>query len=314
MHIAVVIPAFKAQNTIADVIGKIPDAVKKIYVVDDASPDDTYHSVEALNNNRVTLLRHADNKGVGGAMITGYKQAFQDGADIVVKIDSDGQMDPSILNKFTNPIQSGLADYTKGNRFYYPDDIQEMPFIRRVGNLGLSFITKLSSGYWDLFDPTNGYTALHKDSYELLQIDKISQRYFFETDMLFRLNIIGAVAVDIPMKAVYGNETSHLSSAKSLVEFSIKHLLLLTKRVAYKYYLRDFNVGSIELLFGTVLFSFGLIFGLIKWLDTWQSGIPATAGTVMAAALPIILGFQLLLNFVVVDSTSRPNIPLQKRK
>ncbi len=314
MHIAVVIPAYKAQDTILDVVSKVPDTVTSIYVVDDSSPDKTYSLVSSLNNDRVKLLRHENNMGVGGAVVTGYKQAFLDGADIVVKIDSDGQMNPEIIHKFIAPIENGLADYTKGNRFYYPDDVQGMPLNRKVGNLGLSFISKLSTGYWDIFDPTNGYTALHKDAYSLLQIDKLSQRYFFETDMLFRLNIVDAVVMDIPMTAIYGNETSNLSSFKSLYEFGINNIVVFSKRITYKYYLRDFNVGSIELLFGSLLFVFGFLFGLSKWFDTARSGVPATAGTVMAAALPIILGFQLLLNFVMIDSTSKPTTPVQKRK
>lgn len=311
IKIAVVIPAYKAPDSIADVVSRVPPFVNMIYVIDDACPLGTGKMLEKCSDERLVIIYHEVNQGVGGAVKTGYRHAFSDGADIAVKIDSDGQMDPALIAKFVAPIKLGLADYTKGNRFYNLENVNVMPLARKIGNLGLSFLTKASSGYWTVFDPTNGYTALHRSAYERLQIDKLDNRYFFETDMLFRLNVAGAVIEDIPMSAHYADEKSNLSSFKSLFEFSYKNFITLLKRIMYKYYLRDFNMGSLYLIFGLPLFSFGLIFGIINWIQSIQSTVPATAGTVMTAALPIIIGFQLLIGFLSYEHSTMPRVPLQ---
>ncbi|GHU35112.1 hypothetical protein AGMMS50256_29780 [Betaproteobacteria bacterium] len=199
-----------------EVIHAIPPFVSRIYVVDDACPDNSGDFVERnCKDERIFVIRHAENQGVGGAVMTGYKAALEDGMDIFVKIDGDGQMDPSLIPSFVAPIAAGEADYTKGNRFFDLEEIQAMPKVRLFGNAALSFMTKLSSGYWDLFDPTNGYTAIHRDVASHLPFDKISRRYFFESDILFRLNILRAVVADTPMSAKYGDEVSGLKISKN---------------------------------------------------------------------------------------------------
>jgi dolichol-phosphate mannosyltransferase len=296
------------------VICAIGEEVSKIYVVDDACPLGTgMHVQEACNDARVHVIFHETNQGVGGATISGYEAAIEAGYDVVVKLDSDGQMDPALVPALVKPIQSGLADYVKGNRFYNPDDAKSMPLGRLLGNLGLSFLTKLSAGYWDIFDPTNGFTAIHKSALARVPLQKIGKRYFFETDMLFRLNIAGAVVVDMPMQARYGDERSGLSAMRSLPEFAVKHVRVFAKRVAYKYFVRDFNMGSINLLFGAALILFGSIYGALNWLESLSTGVAATAGTVMAAALPLILGMQMMMGFWAQDYNSVPKIPLQKK-
>ena len=138
---------------------------------------------------------------------------------VVVKVDGDGQMDPRLIPSFVYPILRGEADYTKGNRFFDLESVRTMPRFRLLGNAILSFMTKLSSGYWNLFDPTNGFTAIHTDVARHLPFDKISRRYFFETDILFRLNTLRAVVVDVPMEAKYGDEVSNLKISKIVLEF-----------------------------------------------------------------------------------------------
>lgn len=234
--------------------------------------------------------------------------------DIIVKVDGDGQMDPGLLPRFVEPIIQGEADYTKGNRFFDLEEIRQMPKMRLFGNAVLSFMTKLSSGYWDLFDPTNGYTAIHKDVARLLPFHKISRRYFFETDMLFRLNTIRAVAVDIPMDAKYADEVSNLKISKIVGEFLIKHLRNLGKRIFYNYYLRDMSLASIELPIGTLLIAIGTAFGASHWIDSLQTGVASPAGTVMASALPVILGTQLILAFLGHDIHSVPKRALHPAK
>lgn len=305
--IAVLIPSYKVKSHILEVIRLIGPEVCKIYVVDDCCPDGSGDFViQHCTDERVIVLRNPVNLGVGGAVMTGYRAAIADGIDIIVKIDGDGQMDPSLISDFVSPIIAGNADYTKGNRFFNLEKISEMPKIRLFGNAVLSFMTKLSSGYWELFDPTNGYTAIHSEVAKHLPLDKISQRYFFETDMLFRLNTLGAVVIDIPMDAKYEDEVSNLKVSKVIGEFLIKHIRNFGKRIFYNYYLRGMSLASIELPFGLILLTTGSTFGISHWIESLQQNVPTPAGTVMLSALPVIIGFQLLLAFIGHDISSSP--------
>lgn len=310
-RIAVVIPSYKVTHHVASLIAKIPNVVWRIYVVDDACPDGSGILVEDnVKDQRVRVLYHSYNQGVGGAVMTGYKAAISDGAKVIVKIDGDGQMDPTLIPFFTRPILTGEADYAKGNRFFYLEEIRRMPRMRLLGNAILSFMTKLSSGYWDLFDPTNGYTAIHADVAKYLPFNKISRRYFFETDLLFRLNTLRAVVIDIPMDAKYGDEVSNLKISKIVGEFIIKHVRNFVKRIFYNYYLRDMSLASIELPLGLLLIISGGCFGIYHWMNSLIEGITTTAGTVMLAALPILMGLQLILAFLAYDIASVPRRPL----
>lgn len=307
MNISVVIPCFKVKAHILSVIESIKEPVKNIIIVDDACPEQTGAYVKSQNiDPRVTVLIHEKNKGVGGATMTGYLHAVRTGADIVVKLDGDGQMDSSLIPILIQPILDSRADYTKGNRFFDLEDLSSMPLIRRVGNVGLSFITKISSGYWKIMDPTNGFTAISSKLILALPLEKISKRYFFESDMLFRLGTLSAVVEDIPMDIKYGDETSNLSWKKSLLEFPFLHLNRFFKRIVYNYYLRDFTAASVELLLGLFLFFGGSVFGLYKWWQYSQLNIGAPIGTVFFAAIPVILGFQLLLAWLTFDISSTP--------
>ncbi|MBD2540501.1 glycosyltransferase family 2 protein [Coleofasciculus sp. FACHB-SPT36] len=312
--VAVVIPCFRVKKHILKVLSEIGSDVHLIFVVDDKCPEKTGKFVEAETGDiRVKVIFHEANQGVGGATITGYREAVAEGAEIIVKIDGDGQMKPTLIPRFIRPILAGEADYTKGNRFFHLDKIQQMPTARVVGNSLLSFISKLSTGYWDIFDPTNGFTAIHARVVEELPFDKISKRYFFESDMLFRLNTLRAVVVDIPMHARYGDEESNLNISKIIGEFAGKHLANFFKRIFYTYYLRNFNIASIEIILGLVLLIFGIVVGSDRWYVSVRTGIPATSGTVMLAALPMIIGMQLVLAFMTYDMQNVPNRTLHKR-
>lgn len=314
-NIAVVIPTYKARSHILDVLNRVGSEVIRIYVVDDCCPENTGEYVsENCNDSRVSVIRHEKNQGVGGAVMTGYKTAIDDGMTIMVKIDSDGQMDPSLIVDFISPIVDGEADYTKGNRFFDLEKVRLMPKMRLFGNAVLSLMCKLSSGYWNLFDPTNGYTAIHVDAARHLPFNKISRRYFFETDMLFRLNTLRAVVVDVPMEAKYGDEVSNLKISKIVGEFLVKHIRNFFKRVFYNYYLRDMSLASIELPVGIVLLGFGVIHGGYHWLRSAQDGVSASAGTVMLAALPALMGLQLILAFVSYDISSVPRRSIRSRR
>jgi len=228
----------------------------------------------------------------------------------MVKVDGDGQMDPALIPHFIAPILKGQADYTKGNRFYDLTHIGQMPVIRLFGNAVLSLMAKLSTGYWNLFDTTNGFTAIHARVARRIAFDKVSSRYFFETDMLFRLNIIRAVVVDIPMDASYGSEKSSLRVRRVLGEFLVKHVRNFAKRVFYNYFLRDMTAASLELVLGLCALIFGMVFGGIHWFHGIATDMPTPLGTIMLAALPIMFGLQLLLAFVTFDVTNLPRRPI----
>lgn len=312
--VAVVIPCYRVRKSILALLSDIPASVSAIYVVDDQCPEHSGQYVKENNADpRVRVIFNARNLGVGGAVMTGYDAAIADGMDILVKLDGDGQMDPGLLPAFVTPILQGEADYTKGNRFFDSETMHSMPPLRLVGNIGLSFLTKLSSGYWNLFDPTNGYTAIHAKVAATLPLEKISQRYFFESDILFRLNTVRAVVMDIPMYAKYEDEESSLAIKQQLPVFLAGNIRNTFKRIYYGYFIRNFNFASIELVFGLLLVAFGVIFGSDAWLRSYREAAFASAGTVMLAAMPIIIGFQLLLGFFNFDANNIPSSPLHKR-
>lgn len=314
MNIAVVIPSYKVGRHLVPLLAQIGSEVSRIYVVDDECPDGSGKLVEAgCTDSRVRVLYNQRNLGVGGAVMNGYRAAIADGADIIVKLDGDGQMDPAMLPVLVTPILAGEADYTKGNRFFDLAQVGRMPPTRIFGNAILSFMSKLSCGYWDIFDPTNGYTAIHAQVARLMPFDKISKRYFFETDMLFRLNTFRAVVVDVPMDAKYGEEVSGLRVSRILGEFLSKHLRNLVKRIVYNYLLRDMSIASLELFAGMFLLLFGAGFGAWHWHLSQMTGIVAPLGTVMIPTLSILFGIQLVLAFLAYDIASVPRRPIHPR-
>ena len=305
------IPSYRVAQHICGVIVQIPPLVSDIYVVDDACPDQSGAFVqEHCTDPRVKVLFNPVNLGVGGATMAGYRAAIAAGAAVIVKIDGDGQMDPMLIATFIQPLLAGEADYTKGNRFYDLEMIKRMPGIRIFGNAVLSLLTKLSSGYWNLFDPTNGYTAIHASVCRRLPFEKISNRYFFETDVLFRLNTLRAVVVDIPMEAKYEGEISNLKISRVLGDFLYKHARNFTKRIFYNYYLRDMSLASVELVVGLCLSIFGIVYGGYHWIASADLGVATPAGTVMLAAMPLLVGLQLILQFIGYDIASVPKRPL----
>lgn len=310
--IAVVIPAYRVQREIESVLRELPGYVRYIIVVDDASPDDTSALVMRLANRdrRIIPIRHAQNQGVGGAMITGFKKALELGAQIVVKIDGDGQMDAAYLPALLTPLIEGKADYTKGNRFRDFESLRRMPWIRRVGNMGLSFTTKAASGYWNCFDPTNGYFAIRTEVLKRLPLDKLDRGYFFETSMMAQLYLLEAFVLDVPIPARYRGEISSLSIHRVMIEFPIKLTATLLRRLWFKYYLYDFSMMSVYILFGIPLILFSLVFGAVKWIKYAELGITAPTGTVILPTLTLILGIQILLSAIEIDMNSVPRRPL----
>jgi dolichol-phosphate mannosyltransferase len=301
--IAVIIPCYKVQDYIVSTVQYLPEWIDEIVLVNDASPDQTLSVLQELSqsNSKITVLSNSLNLGVGGTMMTGFRYALQSDIDIVVKMDGDGQMNPAYLDGLLKPLCEGTADYTKGNRFNDFKALQDMPMVRRVGNLGLSFLTKAASGYWDVFDPTNGYIAISVSTLRKMDFERLSPRYFFESSMLIELFYAGAVVKDIPMPAIYRDEVSNLSVSRALFGFPPKLLKALSRRLRLSYFIYDFNLVSIYILGGLPLFLFGLLFGLIEWIKFASMEVAAPLGTVMLAVLPFILGFQMLLSAVQHD-------------
>jgi len=306
VEIAVVIPAFKVVDSLKEVVLSIPKNIDHIIVVDDHCPNASGKEAEKLNLTNVTVLYHEQNQGVGGAVITGYKKAISLGCEIIVKIDGDGQMDPQYIDRLIGPLVDDKADYTKGNRFVDFNALRSMPRIRLFGNSCLSFLVKMVSGYWNIMDPTNGFTAIHQRVLEKLKLDQISQRFFFESDMLINLNIINAVVKDIDIPARYGGENSSLNIKKSLFQFPLKLGIRFFKRILFRYFIYDFNMASVYLILGLPIFILSIIFGIVEWVDSIMSGTPKSAGTIMLVALPIIISFQMLLQAVQIDIHSIP--------
>lgn len=312
-RVAIVIPCYRTRKHILGVLLEIGRSAGKIYVVDDCCPEKTADHVEAAAlGPHIQVLRHSINQGVGAATLTGYAAAIADGYEVIVKMDGDGQMDPALLPELVNPILKGEADYTKGNRFFDIESVRSMPRIRLFGNSVLSFFAKFSTGYWQLFDPTNGYTAIHADVARHLPANKLSRRYFFETDMLFRLNTLRAVVVDVPMEARYGDEVSNLKIGQAIVEFALKHAKNFFKRLFYNYYLRDLSLASFELPVGVTLFILGSSYGAYHWLRSYYMDLTTPAGTVMLAAILVLLGTQLILAFFGSDIANVPTRPISR--
>ena len=307
--IAVVIPCYKVSRHILKVISNIPQEVSTIILVDDQCPEKTGEFVaKNINDPRVTILINSINLGVGGATKAGYLEAIQRHADIIVKLDGDGQMNPEDIPKLTRVITDEKYNYAKGNRFFTIKNVKQMPIVRKFGNLVLSFMSKLSTGYYEIFDPNNGFTAIDSEYLTQLPLDDIDNRYFFESDMLYQLNLLGAKVSDIPLPAIYKDEHSSLNIWQSVIIFPKKHLINFIKRIIYTYYLRDFNIASVQLLVGTIFFWWGSALGLTTWLHNMKNGVSSATGTIMLVGILIITGVQLLLSFLNFDMRSQKRI------
>ncbi|WP_300578027.1 glycosyltransferase family 2 protein [Phenylobacterium sp.] len=308
----IVIPCYKVRDHILNVLAKVPPWIDGVVCVDDACPDRSGDLIEAgCADPRVHVLRLPENQGVGGATLAGYGEAARLGGVILVKVDGDDQMDLSYLPQLVTPILLGEADYAKGNRFSSVSHLQGMPGVRILGNAGLSFLAKLSTGYWNVFDPTNGFTAIEASVARLVAEKRVAKRFFFETDLLYHLGTLRAVVRDVPMPARYGDEVSNLKITEVLGPFAWRHLRNFMRRVLGQYFVRDFNVATLELIFGGLFLMFGGLYTL-NWMAVREPGQAASAGVVMTAALPVIIGVQLLLqamNFDVVNVPVRPIHP-----
>jgi dolichol-phosphate mannosyltransferase len=312
VEIAVVVPAYQAERWIGDTLAGIPTFVQRVVVVVDGATDGTGAAVDAAaaRDPRISRIDHATNRGVGAAMRTGYEHALAAGAGIVAKMDADGQMDPHELARLVLPVALGRADYAKGNRFVHARAIRAMPAMRLVGNAALSLLSKLSTGYWNLLDPTNGYTAISREALVAIDLQQLDDRFFFESSMLAELSLARAVCVDVAIPARYGGESSHLSVTRSLFEFTAKHVRNFVRRLWLRYVVLDFSAVSLLLAIGLPLAAFGFVFGVQNWIHSSVYGVPATAGTVMVAAFTLAAGLFGIVQAMIYDILSVPSQPL----
>ena len=306
--IAAVVPAYNEEQMISRVIETMPDFVDHIVIVDDCSPDDTAGTVTRVADPRVTLIRHEVNQGVGGAIITGHHAAMELGADVNVIMAGDAQMDPDYLPQLLDQVTIEGFGFAKANRFFSPESFEGMPKHRVFGNIVLSFMTKLTSGYWHLFDPQNGYTAIRTEVLKRVPLHAISRRYSFENDLLIHLNILQVPAVDVPIPAVYGNEVSSIKLGHVIPELLNLLFRGFWRRIWYRYVLWSFSPIALLLAAGMVLFLFGL--GVAIWVCFQIAGsVVATAATVMLAAVPLMLGTQMLISALQLDIQASPSTP-----
>ena len=304
--IAVVVPAYNEEQHVGEVLRTMPALVDRMFVVDDCSTDGTARIAGASGDPRVTLLRTPRNLGVGAAMVVGYRAALESGADVVVKMDGDGQMLPDALPTLLDAVVERGADYAKGNRLLQRELAQHMPFDRILGNVVLTFLTKLASGYWNVFDPQNGYTAVRASALRVLPLVRIHPGYFFENDMLVRLNIHNFRVVDVPMAPVYNTEQSHLRIPAVMSTFPLLLVRRFFHRVVEKYVLRDFSPIALFLFLGLASLAFGVGVGVYLYVRGWMTGMPAPTGTIIVSLLAQVVGFQLCLQAIVLDIQATP--------
>lgn len=305
LRVAVVVPAFKEEANIAGVISTMPPIVDHILVVDDASPDGTFQAAADVADPRTEVLRNPKNLGVGGSIVTGHRRALELDADVVAIMAGDGQMDPRYLPSLLDPIADSGYGFAKANRFYSAMSLVGMPKHRVFGSVVLTFLTKIASGYWNLVDPQNGYTAITRRVLEQLPLDRLSERYEFENDQLIWLNILNVRAIDVPIPAVYGSEASNIR-----LHSVVPRLLWLLfagfwRRIWRKYVLWSFSPVALLITVGLPLLMLGLAVGVWAVIASIGPG-SASTGTWLLAVAPTLVGIQFLVQALVLDIEATP--------
>jgi glycosyltransferase involved in cell wall biosynthesis len=295
--VAVVVPAYNEEKLIGRVLETMPDFVDLIIVVDDASTDQTLDiaaSYRQLLGDRLVLLYHKENQGVGAAIVTGYQQALAREIDVTAVMAGDAQMDPADLGRVVAPVVRGEADYVKGNRLFRGESWQMIPHYRYLGNAVLSLLTKIASGYWHIADSQSGYTAIARIALERLDLDHIYTRYGMPNDILVKLNAGNFRVCDVSVRPVYHiGETSGIRLRKVIPTIAWLLLRGFCWRLKEKYILRDFHPLVFFYGMGLTLFPVGTIFGLyLVWYRLFVGTVAATSA--LLAAFLIISGLQTL--------------------
>lgn len=307
-RIAVVVPAYNEEKLIGKTISSMPSYIDNIIVIDDCSKDATYNNARSFCKelgSKLIIIRHDINLGVGAAIVTGYKRSLSENADVVAVMAGDAQMDPEHLQLLLDPIIENRADYTKGNRLF-SKDAEKMPRKRRRGNSLLTLLTKISSGYWDVIDPQNGYTAASKKIMETLDLDKIHTRYGYCNDILVKLNVYNFRVMDVVMPPVYGDEKSGIKIKSYTPKMSWLLIKCFFYRIRKKYGGLRFHPLVLFFMVGFFLFMLGLIEGIIV-LSYRLNGTNVSDGTMILTSLALLIGLQFLLFGLLFDMLSTRN-------
>ena len=306
--VAIVVPAFDEERLIGTTLAGMPEFVDHVFVIDDASRDATGERARAAGDARVEVISHERNRGVGAAIITGYKRALAAGIDVTCVMAGDNQMDPADLEAIAGPVARGEADYAKANRLFTGRAWELIPRTRYLGNAVLSLLTKIASGYWHVADSQSGYTALGRDTLELLDLDRIYERYGFPNDMLVHLNVINARVRDVPSRPVYGvGETSGIRLHRVVPSFSWLLFKAFFWRMREKYVIRDFHPLVFVYVFGLLFLAIGTALGLTVTVLRIL-GNQLTVATVVLVALLLIAGLLFTLFAMLFDMESNKDL------
>jgi glycosyltransferase involved in cell wall biosynthesis len=306
--VAVVVPAHDEERLIGETISGIPAFVDRIYVVDDASRDATAERARASGDTRVDVVSHEQNRGVGAAIVTGYKRAAADGCDVVCVMAGDNQMDPADLETLVAPVARGEVDYAKANRLVSGEAWTLIPRTRYLGNAVLSLLTKIASGYWHVADSQSGYTAISRGMLEQLDLDRVYTGYGFPNDFLVHLNVWNARVRDFPSRPVYGvGERSGIRYRKVVPRISWLLVKGFFWRLREKYVIRDFHPLVFFYALGFLATLAGFILGCIE-LGYRLAGYEVSVGTVVLIALLVISGSQFTLFAMWFDMESNKDL------
>jgi len=304
--IGAVIPCYMGGDITIKLVQEVLKYVDIVVLVDDLCPLRTGTKLSKIyKNSNLHIIFNKRNLGVGGATKKGFCRLLDEGCDIILKIDADNQMNPADIPKICAPILNKECDATKGNRFTNIENILNMPKIRLFGNLVLSYITKLSTGYWEIFDPTNGFIAFRGSVLEKLDFKKINDRFFFETDLLFRCGLKNISINNVELDISYSNKYSSLNPLRELPVFLVRNIKMFFKRVIYQYFILDFNPGSIEIFMAILLGLFSLFFGSFLLYLSNARNVLTSAGTVSIFIISTIVSIQFLIGFVYYDCSTR---------
>jgi glycosyltransferase involved in cell wall biosynthesis len=307
-RVAVVVPAHDEEELVGTTIGGIPELVDRIYVVDDASTDETADRAAATGDPRVEVIRHARNEGVGAAIVTGYKRALEERMDVTAVMAADNQMDPADLAHLVAPVARGDVDYAKANRLVTGEAWKLIPRTRYLGNAVLSLLTKIASGYWHVADSQSGYTAIAKKTIDELDLDRVYTRYGFPNDLLVHLNVVNARVRDFPSRPVYGvGERSGIKYRQVVPRISWLLLKGFFWRLKEKYVIRDFHPLVFFYAFGFFATLAGLALGIVEIVYRF-AGNPVSVGTVVLIALLLISGSQFTLFAMWFDMESNKDL------
>lgn len=328
--VGVVVPAYNEEGHVAEVIETIPDIADRIYAIDDASTDETWAELRDCaqrvnaratdrrspdsgdDASRVVAIQHERNRGAGAAVKTGYSRALEDGIDVVATMDGDGQMDPAHLERIVDPVASGEVTYAKGNRLGSRRDYERMSRWRLFGNVLLTFLTRISSGYWEISDPQNGFTAISNEGLRRVRFERLYDDYGFLNHILFALNLNRAKIADVSHPSVYGDETSTIRYSTFIPRLSVLLARTFVERIGRSYVIRRFHPLVICYALGAIVTVIGVSGGLFALLSPT---VDAFLGGMMSVSVGALGGLLLTLGmwFDVSENTglvrSIPELP-----